>query len=912
MKQTALLLLAFLLPPGLYSAVRTTDEAAAIATAFVQRGQRINSRQAPTAPTLTYAATWHKTNSEEAALYVFNITDGGFILVSADTRSNAVLGYTDRHEYNEQELPDNLRFWLQTYAEQLSAREGTQPAQMPNIQAVEPLLDKENIRWDQDEPFNLQCPKVGNQNCVTGCVSTAFGQIMRYYRYPAQGKGSASYQWNGQTLSSDFSQHTYQWDLMKGDYFTDPYTDEQANAVALLMADLGVAFQVRYSTNSSSASAIPAAKALIDYFGYDNNLQIRTMDIHGEKNFAKDICSELQASRPVLFSGRTESNSGHSFVCDGIDENGLLHINWGWSGYYNGYFALTALTPYGQGIGGGAVGEGFNNNVSALIGIQPDKGNAAHPQLNMTGWSMTNKTAIRRTEGVYLIFNQLNNYGYHTWTGYIGAVICNTNQQMLTPLVTSSNTLTLGSYYYYQTLNIQKGTIPSSLEPGQYVVMPIYTPSPTADWTYVDGVDGKYCTYNLTLTADSAFFSLPVEEPSEYLSNLTVTDNGDETATFSWEAATVSPYYVIEVLTDDNARFSKDTVTATQGIVRFYLNGKRQYNWTVYALDDNRQTLDKAKGTTFIMTVNTNYQPTNLSCVAVSSGLTFSWEGDAPAYQLEVKQSGVVLYRNSIIGNTCSLPLSSKGTYDWTVRAINALQTIYISEAATAQYVYNNEAGNTTYLKNLAYNNLDEETIVFTWEGDIEVPYYAITVYSGSVTMAQDTITSKEYTLHFCYPGTFNYSWYVEALDEQYTSLQKQTGTSFALTITAHFNATNLTEEITTDGVLFYWEGDATDYVISVGWGNNVYYQDFVTGNTHLLTGSLPTNTEISWSLLPVDPTHSVIIGESVSASFIYKPTPTDCHEVEAHNDNDGKFILNGQLIIRHNSQLYNLLGQPL
>ena len=53
---------------------------------------------------------------------------------------------------------------------------------------------------------------------------------------------------------------------------------------------------------------------------------------------------ELQASRPVIYSGARQDTSkeqyGHAFIVDGYKE-GLFHINWGWSGrvYVNGdYF----------------------------------------------------------------------------------------------------------------------------------------------------------------------------------------------------------------------------------------------------------------------------------------------------------------------------------------------------------------------------------------------------------------------------------------------------------------------------------------------------------------------------------------------------------------------------------------------
>ena len=34
---------------------------------------------------------------------------------------------------------------------------------------------------------------------------------------------------------------------------------------------------------------------------------------------------------------------GHNFVIDGYDENGLVHVNWGWHGQQDGYFDIATL-----------------------------------------------------------------------------------------------------------------------------------------------------------------------------------------------------------------------------------------------------------------------------------------------------------------------------------------------------------------------------------------------------------------------------------------------------------------------------------------------------------------------------------------------------------------------------------------
>ena len=60
------------------------------------------------------------------------------------------------------------------------------------------------------------------------------------------------------------------------------------------------------------------------------------------------VYSEISAGRPVLYGGATPDNYGHSFVIDGYNSTGLVHVNWGWSGGGNAYCDIAILNS-GQG-----------------------------------------------------------------------------------------------------------------------------------------------------------------------------------------------------------------------------------------------------------------------------------------------------------------------------------------------------------------------------------------------------------------------------------------------------------------------------------------------------------------------------------------------------------------------------------
>ena len=94
--------------------------------------------------------------------------------------------------------------------------------------------------------------------------------------------------------------------------------------------------------------------ALKNYFGYDKHVTLRKRSYYGTTEWMNIIKAELDAGRPVYYGGASDAGQGgHAFVCDGYDDNGYVHINWGWYGDSNGYFLVNRLNPSDLGEGGG-------------------------------------------------------------------------------------------------------------------------------------------------------------------------------------------------------------------------------------------------------------------------------------------------------------------------------------------------------------------------------------------------------------------------------------------------------------------------------------------------------------------------------------------------------------------------------
>ena len=169
---------------------RTVQEASAIASSFIQlRGESVPAkriRQASQATTVSVpvelAYTQLQTDSITPAVYVFNSENQGFVLVSAEDHARAILGYSDEGYFDENDIPDNMLFWLQMYADEM-AQEITNHQAMRLVTAqhnstrleamkrkqsadtyptISPILG--NTVWGQDTPFNNYCPSYNMAN----------------------------------------------------------------------------------------------------------------------------------------------------------------------------------------------------------------------------------------------------------------------------------------------------------------------------------------------------------------------------------------------------------------------------------------------------------------------------------------------------------------------------------------------------------------------------------------------------------------------------------------------------------------------------------------------------------------------------------------------------------------------------
>ena len=310
---------------------------------------------------------------KNASYYVFNNGyEGGFVIIAGDDCAEDVLGYADNGSFDADNIPSNMQAFLEGYAEEIAAARA-RGAKAPEDDAtvektrkvVAPLIE---THWNQQDPYNQLCKNPNGEVCVTGCVATAFAQVMYYYKWP-QGATTAIPNTFGDSYD-DLPPTTFKWDKMKLAYINTGEDDVEAEqAVAELMWYCGHAVKMSYGTGSSGAYEGYIPTALKNYFGYPGNPTLVQRSDYTTEEWDELIYKELKYGRPVLYGANTSGGGGHEFICDGYDGHGLYHINWGWGGLADGYFRLQALRPSSQGTGGSGDFGGYSLGQDAIIGV---------------------------------------------------------------------------------------------------------------------------------------------------------------------------------------------------------------------------------------------------------------------------------------------------------------------------------------------------------------------------------------------------------------------------------------------------------------------------------------------------------------------------------------------------------------
>lgn len=441
--------------------------------------------------------------SGQADLYVYTPANGrGFVVVAGDDCLPEVLGYSSNNRFSKDSIPPQLQAIFKQYGAFIKASAGkTLSSKAHNTRgggAVDPLLG--DLAWDQNAPYNEFTPTFNGKHSPTGCVATALAQIMRYHCWPPAGKGAGEYTIIGKKNSNQtvsIEGNTYNWSSMLNRY-TDLSNKAANRAVARLMYDVGVAVKMSYGEHESAAYTANTAIALLENFQYNNSLRLMYRRYHTSKDWESTIQEELAAKRPIFYGGGSPQG-GHAFVCDGYDGNGLYHINWGWSGHANGYYALIELLPGYQGTGSGG-GGGYITDQDMIVGIQPNYVAAPPKPLIYAEMFTMAEGKYPKTSSIDATLSAFN-YNGEPLSGKLGVMIFNYLPKIVKQFTATNGNKGMGLLYGPNDKSVTLSGL-ETLEPGIYYAFPVFYMADKDKWEVVRMPLNMHQFYILTIDAN--------------------------------------------------------------------------------------------------------------------------------------------------------------------------------------------------------------------------------------------------------------------------------------------------------------------------------------------------------------------------------------------------------------------------
>ena len=341
------------------------------------------------------AISLQKSGNNRPLYYIFNTGNKGFIIVSADDHVKPILAYSTESTFDTSTISPATKSWLYSYQKEIEYVIENNIASTPAIDQTWQDLKNDNVvkingimasksplittKWGQGNRYNSLCPYDATQRayCVTGCVVVAMSQVMNFWKHPTKGLGSNSYIDNPYgVLSANFENTTYLYDSMPSMLSYQSSTN-QIRAIATLMFHCGVAIEIEYGVNGSEATLAeytagsPSGElALKTYFGYPDIIGLDRSH-YSDSSWIAIIKNEIDSGRPVIYRG-TGDVGGHVFILDAYNDTDYFHVNWGWTGYGDGYYSVSALNPFSY---------SFPNGHYCLINVKPTT-NMVYPDSN--------------------------------------------------------------------------------------------------------------------------------------------------------------------------------------------------------------------------------------------------------------------------------------------------------------------------------------------------------------------------------------------------------------------------------------------------------------------------------------------------------------------------------------------------
>lgn len=300
-------------------------------------------------------------------MYVVEIENGGFVLVSAQDVMVPVLGYNTtpgakfdipsrgpefncfitnlmdvienlvnvKYEQEEKIANQWSLYTTEDYNSLLASKDDVQ---------VGPLLTSE---WNQTAPYNYYAP-TGTPN---GCVATAMAVVMHYFSWPLIGIGEHSYNCPGYgQQSANFAEAPYNYELLPNTIASSDIGEVILEG-SRLQYHCAVSVNMTFATDGSGAMSTDVPNALHTYFSYPYASFYQKTNSTSWENLLKQ---QLDYGYPLYHSGYSQDGGGHAWNCDGyrtINDVTTYHHNFNWGGYENEWYSHANPGGFNQGQG---------------------------------------------------------------------------------------------------------------------------------------------------------------------------------------------------------------------------------------------------------------------------------------------------------------------------------------------------------------------------------------------------------------------------------------------------------------------------------------------------------------------------------------------------------------------------------
>lgn len=309
-------------------------------------------------------------------VYLFRKGKEGLVLPAFD-EATPILGEAEQVDFSI-DLPPHVEAWFSGYAEEMDWWEnGHRLILLEDNDEDKPMADEPKrdvpylvkTKWGQSAPFNNKLVFDGKIMLV-GCPAVMVGQLMHYWGTKGYRRGCTAtpkYQWkNGPVIPATPA-------LTKFDYANLPLTKSctaaQKEAVSAMLQKIGYAFLTEYGESSSGAYTTDITKYMPTRLRLGSTIKYISCDKIGLQAFVNAVYNELINGRPCGFRAKYTKNGtisgSHAFICDGYRvKDDKFHFNFGWTGSYDGYYAMTALNLTKT--------DNYTADKGAWIGIQPE------------------------------------------------------------------------------------------------------------------------------------------------------------------------------------------------------------------------------------------------------------------------------------------------------------------------------------------------------------------------------------------------------------------------------------------------------------------------------------------------------------------------------------------------------------